>query len=335
MAQADYFCPNVSPPEEPQLNLNDGTRIALCKANMGANMEFKKIIWAVDVTDPLDRHTNVLQVLRALGQGQSIEICPVFVLSAPYAQALSSPVVDLESDLQALAEKKFSELAEKSGLSNVAPGKVLVNYWGSLRRDVQQLIEYAVDQKADAIVVATHARQGISRFLMGSFAETLAVNTSVPIISVNPDTKTNSEIKNILFPTLFLAKHRLSFERVIKWAKSLDASVTLFYQEPLVHRMNFTEEVSHYIEEETKERFMAAKRWKTWAAQQEVNTEIHFARNLGHFIPSIIDFAKHKHFDLIAMPSEATPLSAALLGSSAREIIRHAPCPVWVLRMNS
>lgn len=47
----------------------------------------------------------------------------------------------------------------------------------------------------------------------------------------------------------------------------------------------------------------------------------------------IVDFAKEIHADLIVMPSHGrTGISRLLLGSVAERVLRHAECPVMILR---
>jgi nucleotide-binding universal stress UspA family protein len=66
-----------------------------------------------------------------------------------------------------------------------------------------------------------------------------------------------------------------------------------------------------------------------WRSGLEV--ELHITK--GKPATEIIDFAKRKQVDLIVLGTQGrSPLVSALLGSAARAVVDHAPCPVLVVR---
>lgn len=48
----------------------------------------------------------------------------------------------------------------------------------------KSLVDYAVEQKADLLVLGTHGRSGLMHLLMGSFAETVMRETSLPLLII-------------------------------------------------------------------------------------------------------------------------------------------------------
>ncbi|CAB5091218.1 hypothetical protein D3OALGA1CA_904 [Olavius algarvensis associated proteobacterium Delta 3] len=55
-------------------------------------------------------------------------------------------------------------------------------------RVAERLAEYIESQAMDMIIIATHGRSGISRWVRGSIAERVLSSSRVPVLMVRPDT---------------------------------------------------------------------------------------------------------------------------------------------------
>jgi nucleotide-binding universal stress UspA family protein len=88
----------------------------------------------------------------------------------------------------AMAEIKERKRQELAGLAAAHPG-VLQAGSGMLREgDPRAVIPAtAVELDADLIVMGTHGRRGISRWLLGSVAESVARTASCPVLLVRVD----------------------------------------------------------------------------------------------------------------------------------------------------
>jgi nucleotide-binding universal stress UspA family protein len=53
--------------------------------------------------------------------------------------------------------------------------------------------------------------------------------------------------------------------------------------------------------------------------------------DVGSISTAITSLAREKKVGWIAMEGQSGPIAAALLGSITRQVIRTAPCPVWVI----
>lgn len=294
---------------------------------------FNRVVWAVDALEEGVGQKKGLALLRSLAKVTQAEIIPVYILTAPYADSSSALSSNFEQAFQALAEKRMEELRSQSGISSMKSGKVLFSRKGSTRKDVQVLIDFAEQQEADAIVLATHARSGISRLFMGSFAETLAMHSPVPLLTENPDVEVREKISKVLYPTNFHKMYRLGFERVVEFAKIMESKLTLFYQEPIIAGAFMSPEIYKYIEKENRARREIALEWKKWAEDKGVEAEVYLEEKPASIGQAIDDFAKGGQFDIIAMLSEADEASAVVMGSITRQVVRQAPCPVWIMRI--
>ncbi|NJL25186.1 MAG: universal stress protein [Calothrix sp. SM1_5_4] len=165
-----------------------------------ANSECSRIVWAVDALEDPKQHKNALFILGALSRGTGAKIQPVYVLSAADARMPKESVSQFSEAFQALAEKRLAELRKNSDIPEMLPGKVIFNSKGGLRADFETLVQFAKGDRADMIVVATHARRGLQRVLMGSFAETLVLRSSVPVITVNPEAAIREKSLEYTFP---------------------------------------------------------------------------------------------------------------------------------------
>jgi len=85
----------------------------------------------------------------------------------------------LDARSQAVAESYLDNLV--SGLDY---GKVAVQRQVLVGRAAEQLAEYARKNEVDLIVVATHGRSGVSRWVWGSVADKLLRSAHVPVLMV-------------------------------------------------------------------------------------------------------------------------------------------------------
>ncbi len=65
----------------------------------------------------------------------------------------------------------------------------------------QEILGYAEKHDIDAIVMGTHGRTGINRFIIGSVATQTLRNAKIPVITVHEETELDFAIDNILVPT--------------------------------------------------------------------------------------------------------------------------------------
>ena len=72
------------------------------------------------------------------------------------------------------------KIAREAGVKNVE--RYLATSTKGARDMAQQLIDYANENGADLIVLGTHGRTGLMHLLMGSFAETVMRQSTLPLL---------------------------------------------------------------------------------------------------------------------------------------------------------
>jgi nucleotide-binding universal stress UspA family protein len=185
----------------------------------------------------------------------------------------------------------------------------------------------------------------LGRFLLGSFSETLLYKSELPVLVVHPHLEYHAthSIRNIFFPTDFGPGSEMMFREAVQLAKTFDAKLTLFHSvphpiEPVLQSGVYLlgggwMPIQNYLGNEVEKSKRRAQAWARWAkAQKRVEVESKIHVDGGSVADLILDIVKNQKFDLIAMAAQSGPVALALLGGVTRQVVRHASCPVWVLR---
>jgi nucleotide-binding universal stress UspA family protein len=199
-----------------------------------------------------------------------------------------------------------------------------------------QIAKTAEDIQARLIVLATHGRSGIGRWLYGSTAGRLLRSSSTPILAVGPHAlqRSNAEVTlgHILVPldgsplaekalpvavTLAVAlKGRVTLARAVGWAVQ-----SYPYALP-----------DAYIPQVDEELETGAKKYlrEQEAKVKDVPVDAFVVR--GSAADGLLDVAEQQHADMIVMTTHARAgFARATLGSTADRMLQ-APIPVLLVR---
>jgi nucleotide-binding universal stress UspA family protein len=307
-----------------------------------------KIIWAIDpFEEPLKSKSQLLSTLVQVSQKQEALVEPVYVLNlAVGLNAEPRPLSTLShlSQYKHGAEKAVHAMIQGiEGVEFLAP-HVLLAEDSSPAELAQQLAAYAKTTHARCILVGTHARHGLPRVLLGSFTETLILSSDLPVITIGPAClhAASAAPKQILFATDLEDNADEVYLKLRNFAKASDLEITLYYSvpprlEPVFQSMTYLisggwVSVPESLTEEEQLKRKKAEKWAEEARERGVILNIHFEVSPGNIPDLVVEYAKLKKFPWIAIGSESGALKAALIGSIVREVVRNAPCPVWVMR---
>ena len=146
---------------------------------------FKRILVPVDGSRTSD--SGLKTAIRMARDGKADLILlhvvdeNVLVLSGEYAGA--SYIDRLMADMREGGRKIIAAAAATAKKQGVTAKTVLIESVGS-RRVADIIVQQARKLRADAIVIGTHGRRGISRMVMGSDAEEVVRNSRVPVVLV-------------------------------------------------------------------------------------------------------------------------------------------------------
>ncbi len=211
-----------------------------------------------------------------------------------------------------------------------------------------EIILEVEDSVADLVVLTTHGRTGFQRFLLGSVAEKVTLSAPCPVLSIRPaaaprpghpaPARLSATPRRILVPTDLSPVSFDALPVAVAIAERFGGEAVLFtvLEDPVDHPEIEWEERAGITAEEVKARTAAVTR----AQLREKVEELGFGQAIqrievgfGRTVPTLLHRAEAEGFELIVMASHGRgPLARAILGSVAREVVRHAPCPVLTVR---
>ncbi len=299
------------------------------------------IIWAID---PYNTEKKLLLnsavYLKKLANDLNANVKPVYTLT-PKSFSLPTDVFipPTTEDFAYKVQNDLNEALRQFKFDNFLPGTVLLDKSTSIRGAVNAFIENAKDEKAICIFATTHARKGLPRFWLGSFVETLLMHSPIPVIALNPATKTNINITSILFPTDFSKESKKTLQKLLPMAKSLDAKIyvmhvirddflsmgTEYYS---AMTANFYSKAMAEIKESTQKRLdaMIAK-----CKEAKIRCEGLMVMTTQSITDEILKVSKSKKIKMVAMAAVSGPIENIIAGGITRQVVRYSKCPTWVV----
>jgi nucleotide-binding universal stress UspA family protein len=199
------------------------------------------------------------------------------------------------------------------------------------------IVDTAAAEDADLIVMSTHGRSGISRWLMGSVTERVLRGAPCPVLAVRGDVT----LEHILITLDGSKLSESALEPGLAMAGLLDGRVTLLSVESPVAvapslvtdleaaeaglgtrvRNEFYHQTGDYL------RGVAA------SCRESLGRDVDIAPRTGNVAPAILDYVESKKVDLVAMATHGrTGLRRWVYGSVTEKVLRKAECAMLVVR---
>lgn len=196
----------------------------------------------------------------------------------------------------------------------------------------EMLANAAVDEEAELLVVGTHGRTGVRRFLMGSVAERAVRASAIDVLVARGEA--TAPFHRILVPIDFSEHSLAALQLAARWLPPgghIDIVHTI--EVPLTQSgWTVAPRMPTAVMEEVTE---AARRHGEMLVESLKNDgiEASFETELGSPARGVQRRADEDHCDLIAMGGHGRRgIKRWLLGSVSETIVRHAPCPVLVCK---
>jgi len=241
-----------------------------------------------------------------------------------------------DADYEALAEQaraRMRQLAEAAGADDL---NVLVEH----RRGIAPgpvINDYANDRDVDLIVMGTHGRRGVGRFVLGSVAEEVVRQAPCSVMTVRAEDADGPPptVDRVLVPVdlseFTVPLYRAALDVAATYSARIDllhVIEPLPFPVPLVGAITIHDLVPDPTERSTQQ----LKRLVETVRHPDVSATPHVTE--GHAAQSIIQQADDLESDLIMMASHGlSGIEGFLLGSVTARVARRAHCPVFVARV--
>jgi nucleotide-binding universal stress UspA family protein len=198
----------------------------------------------------------------------------------------------------------------------------------------REILRYAMEHRADIIVMGTHGRHGLDRILLGSVTETVLRRASCPVLTVchpqRPGPFGEPPFRRILCPVDFSPTARRALAHAVRLAEHADADLTVMHVLPPPYDQALQESYPllagdpQAAERSARHRLHDAvpPEARAWFRVHE-----HVAR--GETSGEILRAATRISADLVVMGVHGRSAADVLLfGSTTNQVVRRADCPV-------
>lgn len=289
---------------------------------------YDKILFPTDGSEPAE---SVLEYALAIASEHeaTIHVLNVADTDQNNLGGLRDDVLDaLEREGETIVEEATRRAAERgvSAVSEVVRG----DPHGAI-------VDYSEQADIDCIVMPTHGRRGLQRFLLGSVTERVINTASVPVIAVNPDRDRPLTYppQRILVPTDGSRGAELALTHGIEAATATGATLHLLH---VVETGSLGPDARSALKEgestdRANEGIDAASKRAAEASLEPVTGVV------AHGEPSkvIHDYITENSIDLAVLGTQGrTDFSRYVLGGVSAKLVRTSPVPVmWVREPDS
>ena len=233
------------------------------------------------------------------------------------AEAIQGMVDDAERGLtDTLAE------AKKLGVERVSSQLVSGPPW-------ERIVEVA--SPADLIVMGTHGRTGVSRFLLGSVAEKVVRHAPCSVLVARPHGEP-VPFRHLLVPVDFSDCSRHALDQASDIATRTGARVTLLHvlELPAGYR---GQPPADYLQDIDQRATTQLDEWAELVEQKTRNQVERIVRTGVPAAQALALAAEDRSIDLVVVGSRGrTGMKRLVLGSVAEKLVRHSGLPVLVAR---
>ena len=299
----------------------------MANVSTGARIALKNLLYLTDFSKPSEA---ALPIAMAIAREYGAKVFALHVLLPDlYASVTPEMTASLIEAQEEAAKAQMQRIG--SELTGVPFETILVQ--GSA---VWPALEQAIEKhKIDLIAVGTHGRTGALKFLLGSVAEEIFRRSPVPVVTIGPSVRGKKEgsarFDRVLFATDFTLASLAAAAYAISFAQENEAQLILLHVIGERERRKDAKrgglsvaEAMHQLHE------IVPPEAELWCRPETVVEH-------GEPAERVLEAADQRRADLIVLGiRDTTHLVAAthIEGTTAHNVVAHAPCPVLTVRNN-
>lgn len=272
----------------------------------------KKIIV---LTDFSNQSEQALKAAADLAKKHKVELLVVHMLELNQAIITSPDGMYIEQTvfMVKLAEKNLKEFLEKPYLKGVTVTPVIKHY-----KVYSELNTIAKEHDADLIVMGSNGSSGFEEMLIGSNAEKVVRNATIPVLVIKGEV-TNLSLDRFVFACDFNDDNLPAFQKAKEFAELLGANMeVVFINTPNDEFMS------------NRDAYQKINKFLTKAnSAQQVEIYNDYSVEQG-----IINYGKTILADAIAMPTHGRKgISHMFNGSIGEDVVNHSKIPVITFKI--
>jgi nucleotide-binding universal stress UspA family protein len=297
-------------------------------------IELKHVLSPVDFSDVSARPlAHAAALARWYGAKLSVlHVAPTFD-PVPVRSGLGLPLQVAQPLTESEVLSEIRRLLDAGGISQDAVPVVRAG------DPATTIVDEAVTNRADLIVMGTHGRRGFNRLLLGSVAETVLRHAPCPVLTVPPHASAESAqvvtVKRILCPMDFSPSALQAFGFALDLARQSSGTVTLLRvvewlaeEEPRTSAHFNVPEFRRHMLADAEERLSDLA-----ASESKGSPQIETVVAAGRAYREVLRTAEENAIDLIVMGAQGRGgVGLALFGSTTQQVVRGAACPVLTVR---
>ncbi len=298
----------------------------------------KKILLPTDLSG---QARGALRYASALAQHTGAELHILHVLTLHgYDPMLAQSVLDgLQEAFKSLEAELKQQMDDHA--ARLVPSAVTVRT--ALRRSMSPydaILNYASEEDIDLIVMATSGKTGLNYVLLGSVTEKVVEYADLPVLVVNErerdfvDQEGKMLLRRILYPTDFSPASRKAASIALHMAQEAGADILLTNViEAHKHDVELIPPDAAKADENLAPKLDLLQREARLLFGDQVPVRLRLGR--GPVPNTLVATAREDAADLIVLSSQGEDSFVdRLLGSVAERLLRLAPCPMLVVKVD-
>jgi nucleotide-binding universal stress UspA family protein len=199
-----------------------------------------------------------------------------------------------------------------------------------------ELLATIKEEGINLVIMGTHGRRKVERFLLGSTTEAMLRRVPVPVLTVSPRDSGNTAdppapipIRHVVYATDYSEAAKIGLHYAVDLSRTFGAQLTVLHVMDRIELWG-SELVEHVPADIPRVREIAAEKIdELLAPERSAGMRIEAALREGPPHREIVKFAEESGADVLVLNVQSkTTLERAMLGATAERVIRSAGLPV-------